>query len=240
MLARGWGGLGALAAMARRRPHLRGQARAAGMRHPLRLLVTGWHLAPHQAAQVIEPVRSRCLCIRVAAPTQEQVAAQLQAVAAQERLVLPPALAQRLAEASERNLRRALLSLEACRVQRYPFDEGQEAAAPDWELYIRVRAPRSLACSPLQGVGGWRWGARVAVSYLAAQASVCVPPPLPSFPTRCRSPPAFPPALAGDRSRCAGRAVSQATPAGAWQAVRAAYQLRTTRGECVTGAFIFQ
>lgn len=64
---------------------------------------------------------------------------QLQAVAAREGLALPEALAQRLAQASERNLRRALLSLEACRVQQYPFDEGQSPAAPDWELYIQVR-----------------------------------------------------------------------------------------------------
>lgn len=40
--------------------------------------------------------------------------------------------------ASERNLRRALLSLEACKVQQYPFTDTQEVAAPDWERYIKV------------------------------------------------------------------------------------------------------
>ena len=83
-------------------------------------------------------MRSRCLCIRVAAPSLAQVEEQVQAVAAHERLTLPVPLAKRLAAASERNLRRALLSLEACKVAQYPFAEDQEVAAPDWELYIRV------------------------------------------------------------------------------------------------------
>lgn len=92
----------------------------------------------HQCTQVIEPVRSRCLCIRVAAPSVERIAQQLQQVAAREKLSLPAALAQRLAAGCDRNLRRALLSLEACRVQQYPFREDQEVAEPDWELYIKV------------------------------------------------------------------------------------------------------
>ncbi|KAI3438016.1 hypothetical protein D9Q98_000459 [Chlorella vulgaris] len=102
-------------------------------------------LCGNNVSKVIEPVRSRCLCIRVAAPTQQQVVEQLQAVAAHERLTLPPGLATRLAEASERNLRRALLSLEACKVQHYPFEEQQQVAAPDWEMYIKEIATDVLA-----------------------------------------------------------------------------------------------
>lgn len=83
-------------------------------------------------------MRSRCLCVRVAAPTRSQIVEQLAAVAAAERLVLPADLASRLADACDRNLRRALLGLEACRVQQYPFVPDQEVAAPDWELYIQV------------------------------------------------------------------------------------------------------
>ncbi|EFN55071.1 hypothetical protein CHLNCDRAFT_35851 [Chlorella variabilis] len=94
-------------------------------------------LCGNNVSKVIDPVRSRCLCIRVAAPSLAQVEEQVQAVAAHERLTLPVPLAKRLAAASERNLRRALLSLEACKVAQYPFAEDQEVAAPDWELYIR-------------------------------------------------------------------------------------------------------
>ena len=30
----------------------------------------------------------------------------------------------------------ALLALEACKVQQYPFQEGQAVEAMDWEMYI--------------------------------------------------------------------------------------------------------
>ncbi len=48
--------------------------------------------------QVIEPVRSRCLCIRVAAPTVEGVGHLLDHVADQENLALPDGLRQRIAQ----------------------------------------------------------------------------------------------------------------------------------------------
>ncbi|KAI7842216.1 hypothetical protein COHA_004129 [Chlorella ohadii] len=94
-------------------------------------------LCCNNVSKVIEPVRSRCLCIRVAAPSLQQIEEQLGRVAASEKLSLPPPLASRLAAGCDRNLRRALLSLEACRVQQYPFTDDQQVAAPDWELYIQ-------------------------------------------------------------------------------------------------------
>lgn len=44
-------------------------------------------------------------------------------VAAEERLHLPAKLAARVAFASQRNLRKALLALEACKAHQYPFTE---------------------------------------------------------------------------------------------------------------------
>ena len=49
-------------------------------------------------AQVIEPVRSRCLCIRVAAPTEEATVQMLKHVAAKENAPLPDELALRVAK----------------------------------------------------------------------------------------------------------------------------------------------
>ena len=43
-------------------------------------------------------------------------------------------------QVSERNLRRALLSFETCRVAQYPLTESQPVQLPDWELYIQVPA----------------------------------------------------------------------------------------------------
>ena len=68
--------------------------------------------------KVIAPIRSRCLCLRVAAPTVEEVSSVLLAVAHKEGVKCPPALAERIARASDRNLRRAVLTLEACKVRR--------------------------------------------------------------------------------------------------------------------------
>ncbi|KXZ55641.1 hypothetical protein GPECTOR_2g1191 [Gonium pectorale] len=87
-------------------------------------------------SKVMEPVRSRCLCVRVAAPTDDQVMEVLANVAKAERLTLPPAFAARLVDYSARNLRRALLCLEVCRVQCCPLREDQEPQRADWELYI--------------------------------------------------------------------------------------------------------
>eukprot|EP00850_Spirogloea_muscicola_P012210 SM000078S22069 [mRNA] locus=s78:271500:274287:- [translate_table: standard] len=93
-------------------------------------------LCCNSASKVIEAVRSRCLNVRVAAPTLDEIAAVLQHVAKKEGLSLPPVLAARIAVASNRNLRRAILSLEACKVKQYPFSDKQPVQTTDWEAYI--------------------------------------------------------------------------------------------------------
>ena len=90
--------------------------------------------------KVIEPVRSRCLGIRIPAPSFDEVGNVLQAVAKKENLSLPERLAYRIARASGRNMRRAVLMFEATRVEQYPFTEDQQLQMPDWELYISQMA----------------------------------------------------------------------------------------------------
>lgn len=87
-------------------------------------------------SKVIDPVRSRCLGIRIAAPTEADICNVLHSVAAKECLKLPDKLAARIAKASNRNLRRAVLTLEACKVQRYPFEVDMPIELPDWEIFI--------------------------------------------------------------------------------------------------------
>ena len=48
--------------------------------------------------QVIEPVRSRCLCIRVAAPSHEEVGRMIRHVAEEEGVEVPDELVTRLAQ----------------------------------------------------------------------------------------------------------------------------------------------
>jgi replication factor C subunit 3/5 len=58
---------------------------------------------------------------------------------------LPPRLASRIAEASERNLRRALLMLEACKVHQYPLTDDQPLQQPDWQLFLSALADDILS-----------------------------------------------------------------------------------------------
>lgn len=71
----------------------------------------------NNACRVIAPIRSRCLCVRIAAPSAAQIAAVLQATARKEAITLPQQLAEKLALQSHGNLRKALLTLEAARVR---------------------------------------------------------------------------------------------------------------------------
>ncbi|KAK9806998.1 hypothetical protein WJX72_010071 [[Myrmecia] bisecta] len=94
-------------------------------------------LCCNNVSKVIEPVRSRCLCIRVAAPQKEGIMEMLQYVAKKEGIELPQPLSSRIADASDRNLRRALLMLETCRVAQLPLTDDQPVQLTDWELYIQ-------------------------------------------------------------------------------------------------------
>lgn len=94
-------------------------------------------LCCNNASRVIEPVRSRCLCVRVGAPSALEIVEVLHVVAKKENLALPEELASRIAASSGRDLRRALLAFEVARVQQYPFSDNQAISLADWELYIQ-------------------------------------------------------------------------------------------------------
>jgi len=93
-------------------------------------------------SKVIEPVRSRCLGIRVPAPSHDDIISVLQSIATKEKLTLPPKLALTIAQESSRNVRRAVLMLEAYHVQhRDVFAMKASSNLPpiqktDWEVYI--------------------------------------------------------------------------------------------------------
>ena len=88
-------------------------------------------------SKVIEPVRSRTLAIRIPAPSVEDVAHTIIDVAWKENTSCPKELAMNIANMSDRNLRRALLMLEAAKVQQTPLTANQTVLLPDWELYIQ-------------------------------------------------------------------------------------------------------
>ncbi|XP_039131043.1 replication factor C subunit 3 [Dioscorea cayenensis subsp. rotundata] len=93
-------------------------------------------LCCNSSSRVTEAIRSRCLNVRVNAPTHEQIVKVLEFIAKKESLQLPPGFAARIASQSNRNLRRAILSFETCRVQQYPFTANQAISPLDWEQYV--------------------------------------------------------------------------------------------------------
>ncbi|XP_042437740.1 replication factor C subunit 5 isoform X1 [Zingiber officinale] len=93
-------------------------------------------LCCNSSSKVTEAVRSRCLNIRVNAPSEEQIIRTLEFIGKKENLQLPPGFAVRIAAQSNRNLRRAILTFEACRVQQYPFTANQALPPLDWEQYV--------------------------------------------------------------------------------------------------------
>jgi replication factor C subunit 3/5 len=109
-------------------------------------------LCCERPSKVIDPVRSRCLGIRVAAPKQDQIVAVLQKVCKSERVQLPDELAVRIAAMSKRNLRRAVLMLEACKVQQYPMAPNQVVNVADWERFIG-----SIANDICRFMAWWWW-----------------------------------------------------------------------------------
>ncbi|XP_035682492.1 replication factor C subunit 3-like [Branchiostoma floridae] len=97
-------------------------------------------LCCESTSKVIPAIRSRCLGVRVPAPSNQQICSILQTVCKKEGLTLPPELANRIADKSGRNLRRAILMLEACKVQQYPFRPDQQVVEADWEVFLRETA----------------------------------------------------------------------------------------------------
>uniref|UniRef100_A0A0B6ZAQ3 Replication factor C subunit 3 n=1 Tax=Arion vulgaris TaxID=1028688 RepID=A0A0B6ZAQ3_9EUPU len=97
-------------------------------------------LCCNSTSKVIPAIRSRCLGLRVAAPSIEEICNILTMVCKKEGLTLPPEMAKKVAEKSGRNLRRALLMCEASKVQQYPFNVDKDVSEPDWEIFLRETA----------------------------------------------------------------------------------------------------
>lgn len=97
-------------------------------------------LCTNSTSRVLPAIKSRCLAIRVPAPTMDEVKEILGFVARKEGLSLPDELATRIAEMSGRNLRRAIFMLERCKVEQYPVTLEQSVMEPDWQIFIKAIA----------------------------------------------------------------------------------------------------
>ena len=75
-------------------------------------------LLANSTANIIAPIRSRTLLVRVAAPTEQEICDVLAKLGKKEGLVVAKGLDMRIAKESGRNLRRALLMYEAVYAQK--------------------------------------------------------------------------------------------------------------------------
>ncbi|OMJ17484.1 Replication factor C subunit 3 [Smittium culicis] len=94
---------------------------------------------------IIPPLQSRCLMIRVPAPSSEDVSKVLLSIASTENFQLSEKLATRISHVSNQNLRKAVLLLEASYVSNYPFTDDMELPLPDWEVAIVKLAKKLLS-----------------------------------------------------------------------------------------------
>ena len=101
-------------------------------------------LCSTSSTKIIEPLRSRCLVMRVPAPTNDQIVSILSTIAKNQGISLPIPLAHQIAKSSNRNLRKAILAFESTKVAKYPFVLGQKVQRADWEVYITKVATEIL------------------------------------------------------------------------------------------------
>eukprot|EP00494_Astrolonche_serrata_P023380 UN23638 len=94
-------------------------------------------LCCQSASKIIDPLRSRCLAIRVPAPSYEQIVDVLTLVASKEQCKLPPKLGLRIAKDADRNLRRALLMLQCCIADNGELKENQIVKQLPWEMFLK-------------------------------------------------------------------------------------------------------
>ncbi|MCL7032648.1 hypothetical protein MKW94_002906 [Papaver nudicaule] len=75
-------------------------------------------LCCNSSSKVTEAVRSRCLNLRMNAPTEEQIVSVLEFFGKKKGLQTPPGFTGRIAAQSNRSLISAILLFETCRVQQ--------------------------------------------------------------------------------------------------------------------------
>ncbi|KAJ5175868.1 Replication factor C subunit 5 [Penicillium canariense] len=97
-------------------------------------------LLANSTSNIIAPIRSRTLLVRVAAPTENDICSALRVAAKREGWTEADGLNKRIAKESGRNLRRALLMFEAIYAQNEKVTDNSPIPPPDWEALISVTA----------------------------------------------------------------------------------------------------
>ncbi|KAI9725973.1 MAG: Replication factor C (RF-C) subunit [Chrysothrix sp. TS-e1954] len=93
-------------------------------------------LLANSTSNIIAPIKSRTLLVRVPLPSETEICQVLKHVGEKERFKDVESLNKRIAKESGRNLRRALLMYEAVHAQNEVVNEKTQIPPPDWEVLI--------------------------------------------------------------------------------------------------------
>ena len=69
-------------------------------------------------SKIIDPLQSRCIALRVGAPSREEITGVLDSIATSKCIEIPREVFEGIADKCGRNLRKAILMLESCYVQQ--------------------------------------------------------------------------------------------------------------------------
>ncbi|THH31714.1 hypothetical protein EUX98_g2480 [Antrodiella citrinella] len=93
-------------------------------------------LCANSTSKLIAPIKSRCLLVRVAAPSTEEIVKVLKHVASRQPFrSIDDEVALEIAQDSNGNLRKAILVFEALKMQSPDLSGPLTIAKPDWETY---------------------------------------------------------------------------------------------------------
>ena len=88
-------------------------------------------------SKVIQPLRSRCMQVRVPAPSTQEIVQVLKTIAIRENFSLPQQLAFSISNFSRRNLRRAIMMLQTTKLKNENLTEKTYVPSPEYETYTR-------------------------------------------------------------------------------------------------------
>lgn len=88
-------------------------------------------------SKVIQPVRSRCLQVRVPAPSHEMIQKTLNTIANREQFKIPEELCANISHQSRRNLRRAIMMLQTVKLKNPNLSNKSYVPCPEYESYTR-------------------------------------------------------------------------------------------------------
>ena len=86
-------------------------------------------------SKVMQPVKSRCLLVRVPAPSNQQIQGILKSISNRESFNLPEQLSGNIARFSKRNLRRSIMMLQTAKLKHDKLTDTTYISVPEYETF---------------------------------------------------------------------------------------------------------